>query len=250
MFSNPYFSKYKKKSIFIWLVFAFQSGIINVGGFLACHRFVTHVTGFATFFGASSAKGKWLEALSMLIVPVFFLIGAMISGFLIDHQIDKNKKPFWNLTLFLLFILNTLVLLGGTTGFFQDFGKIESGFIEFILIALLCLMSGLQNASISTASRAHTENAVIRTSHLTGVTTDLGIGLVRMFFYSKKSDRRIQESEANSLRTKVILSFVLGSLVGAVTFMKLQYGGFALSWAISLFTFLLSLKFTTKARQK
>jgi uncharacterized membrane protein YoaK (UPF0700 family) len=250
MFSNPYFSKYKKKSIFIWLVFAFQSGIINVGGFLACHRFVTHVTGFATFFGASSAEGKWLEALSMLIVPVFFLIGAMISGFLIDHQIDKNKKPFWNLTLFLLFILNTLVLLGGTTGFFQDFGKIESGFIEFILIALLCLMSGLQNASISTASRAHTENAVIRTSHLTGVTTDLGIGLVRMFFYSKKSDRRIQESEANSLRTKVILSFVLGSLVGAVTFMKLQYGGFALSWAISLFTFLLSLKFTTKARQK
>ena len=70
-----------------WLLLAFMAGTINSGGFLACGRWVTHVTGFATFFGIDLVTGEYKLALSMLIVPMFFLLGSFVSGYLIDVRL-------------------------------------------------------------------------------------------------------------------------------------------------------------------
>jgi uncharacterized membrane protein YoaK (UPF0700 family) len=64
-----------------------MAGTINSGGFLACGRWVTHVTGFATFFGIDLVTGEYKLALSMLIVPMFFLLGSFVSGYLIDVRL-------------------------------------------------------------------------------------------------------------------------------------------------------------------
>src|SRR4051812_2049393 len=86
-------AQFNPQNVAIWLSMAFQAGAINAGGFLACHRFVTHATGFATLFGTEFTQGHLTTAFSMLSVPLFFLIGAMISGFFIDRRLRRNERP-------------------------------------------------------------------------------------------------------------------------------------------------------------
>jgi uncharacterized membrane protein YoaK (UPF0700 family) len=233
--SNSTLSAYNPKNVIIWWILAFQAGAINVGGFMACHRFVTHTTGFATFFGVEAAEGQWIEALGMLTVPMFFLIGAMISAFFIDRPHSDGSKPHWNIVLFLIATIMAGIVALGTAGEFGVFGEPLTLARDYLLLTMLCLASGLQNAAITSAS-----GAVVRTTHLTGITTDLGIGIVRVLTHSQVHQRREMEIRANWLRAGIIGGFVLGSFIGALLFLKVQYWGFLLPWLISFTLWIIS----------
>jgi uncharacterized membrane protein YoaK (UPF0700 family) len=70
-------------------------------------------------------------------------------------------------------------------------------------------------------------NSVIRTTHLTGVTTDLGIGLVRLLHRDPKDLKGFDdETHANLMRVGIILFFCLGSVFGGFVFKRLEYLGF------------------------
>jgi len=217
-------AKINSKSHLIWSSLALQAGLINAGAFLACSRFVTHTTGFATHFGTDLAMFKLNEAISMLLVPLFFLLGSMISAHYIDKELHLNRRPKYHIVFFLMSFFLTLVLALGVAGVFGTFGSKLSIEAEFLLIAILGICSGLQNAAISTAS--HNQ---IRTTHLTGVTTDLGIGLYKNIFLKNKN-----EKPKNKTRLAIILSFVFGSAIGAFLFLHYQYFGFILPLLLTL----------------
>ena len=71
---------------------AFQAGVINIGAFMACHRFVSHITGFATYFGYELVSGDGFAAAGMLVVPIFFVFGCMISGELVDIRLKLHRR--------------------------------------------------------------------------------------------------------------------------------------------------------------
>lgn len=223
---------------------AFQAGTINIGGFLACHRFVSHVTGFATFFGNEVTENGTGAAIGLLMVPLFFLFGSMLSGFLVDLRLKLHKKPKYYIAFGLMFFLTLVVLTAGVSGNFGVFGKAYDHFTDSTLVALLCLICGIQNGTITAVSKS-----VVRTTHLTGITTDLGVGLVR-FFYRKKLKEDYSESQANFMRMGIILFFLLGSVIGAFVFKKLGYLGFVLPASTSGLLFFLMLYFqaTRKAQ--
>src|SRR3954471_16296681 len=100
------------------MILAFQGGLLNIGGLLACHSFVSHVTGFATLFGLEVHDGNLRSAAGMLMVPAFFLLGAMLSGFLVDLRLKLHKKPRYYLVFGVLFVLLLAVVIGGFNGFF------------------------------------------------------------------------------------------------------------------------------------
>jgi uncharacterized membrane protein YoaK (UPF0700 family) len=207
---------------------AFQAGFLNTGGFMACHRFVSHVTGFATFFGIEASHGNFNGALGMLAVPVFFLVGSMIAGELIDIRIKLHKKPKYFLTFGLMFFLILFVLVSGIAGMFGDFGQPLDIKGDYILLAVLCMVCGIQNATITTVSKS-----IVRTTHLTGITTDLGIGLIRVLHRQKFNFTMDDEAKANLMRFGIITSFGLGSVIGALTFLKYGYYGFSIPVATS-----------------
>jgi uncharacterized membrane protein YoaK (UPF0700 family) len=234
--SKPIFSFQQDNKIdrFVLSSLAFQAGAINAGGFLACHRFVTHTTGFATQLGYDIAIKKWQDALGMLTVPLFFTAGSMISAFYIDRPMIENR-PAAIYKLFL--IISIFMLLGvflGEAGFFGDFGQEFNIGSSYILIALLCLSSGIQNAVTTSASFNN-----IRTTHLTGHTTDLGISLIKTL-YTKDSKRRLVERNKNQVRMLIILFFILGSVISSYLFLKYKYFGFLLPAIISIIFFILS----------
>lgn len=203
----------------------------NVGGFLAVHRFVSHVTGFATYIGIEIAYGNLFNMFSIMSVPCFFILGSMISGFLVDRKRLKGKSPSYFLTMSLVASCFFLVALLGNIGYFGAFGEPLDIYRDYFILVLLCMACGLQNAVITSVS-----GAVVRTTHLTGVSTDLGIGLVRVLFNRSTSLSSIKnEVKANWLRLGIILFFIQGSAIGGVLFLKYQYSGFYLPVLISFF---------------
>jgi len=95
-------------------------------------------------------------------------------------------------------------------------------------VLLLCFMMGPQNAVISKLS-----NAEIRTTHVTGIVTDIGIGieLGKLFYWNRRHpvvEQRLML--ANRDRLKVLgtlaLSFFGGGVLGALGF---KYAGYSVT---------------------
>jgi uncharacterized membrane protein YoaK (UPF0700 family) len=204
------------------MVMALQAGLLNMGGFMACHRFVSHVTGFATFMGYEIGQSHIDQALGLLAVPALFLIGSMISGQLVDIRLKLHKAPKYYLAFGVVFALILTVLIGGIFGFFGRFGEPMIMGRDYLLLAFLCLSCGIQNGTITSVSKS-----VVRTTHLTGITTDLGIGLTRVLNRDKLPGSVEDDIRANSMRIGIIIFFGLGSVIGAFGFRHWGYAGFA-----------------------
>lgn len=238
LYGNESISHYSKSNVCIWMLLAFQAGVLNIGGFMACHRFVSHVTGFATFFGYEVSRPDSSHAIGMLVVPLFFLIGAMISGFLVDIRLRLHKKPKYYLSFGMIFFLILIVLISGITGQLGIFGQPLNNSKDYVLLILLCLTCGIQNGSITTVSKS-----VVRTTHLTGITTDLGIGLMRLISGPIIHEDMTDEKKAVYMRIGIIICFGLGSVVGGFTFARFEYMGFAIPAITSGFLFITMLYF-------
>ncbi|HMG83957.1 MAG TPA: YoaK family protein, partial [Ferruginibacter sp.] len=82
---------------------------------------------------------------------------------------------------------------------------------NLIACSLLFAM-GLQNALVTSIS-----NSVVRTTHLTGLFTDLGIEISQLFFYKKEDEVKKLRSSVK-LHLVIIISFFLGCIVGGYTY--------------------------------
>jgi uncharacterized membrane protein YoaK (UPF0700 family) len=220
----------RRRNMLIWFVLAFQAGAVNAGGFIACKRFVTHTTGFATHFAFELATKNLHMAWSMLTVPAFFLLGAMITSFFVDLRLGENRSPNYRMPASLISICLLAAMLLGKFGYFGIFGDESMVSRDYLLMVLLCLASGLQNALFTNGS-----GMVVRTTHLTGVTTDLAASLVRLFFGHHRDWHHTKfDIKTSVARIGIIGSFVLGSASCAFLFLKVKYMGFAVPVLTSL----------------
>ncbi len=131
-----------------WFLLAFLAGTVNTGGYLACHRFVTHVTGFATLAGVDAAAGKWQDAVGILTVPIYFLFGVMISAYLIDHRVQAGKKPRYVWVMSAVTILLAAAGIIGEIGWFGPFGSELELHRDYILA--LRVVEGKKNSIFRT----------------------------------------------------------------------------------------------------
>lgn len=230
MFGHKLDQSAGKKVFFHWYLLAFNGGCINAGGMLAAGRFVSHVTGFATLFGIHVAHGEYEAAIGILSVPISFLIGAMVAGLMIDRRIYLGKRPHYD---YVMLASAICLAVSASMGFFDAMPEFGQNFHlkqTYVLLVLLCLASGLQNAAITSSS-----GSSVRTTHLTGITTDLGLGIARRLTVRGNDPRSLKENQANWLRLGTILFFAIGSAMGAWLFMKWGYYGFTLPFLIALY---------------
>lgn len=205
-----------------WFLMAGNAGFINAGAFIGVGTFATHVTGFATLFGVHAAQGELWPALTALFVPLFFLLGAFLAGWWVDLRLSSQRTPRYDWVMGLAALLLGVAAL---LGFLQDqvaFGQDQHFYQHAMLLSLLCFASGLQNAALTTSS-----GQSIRTSHLSGITTDLGRGLAQWLSLPDGELRRAEALRAR-LRAGTILSFILGSVVGVWAFHLLGRPAFAI----------------------
>ncbi len=182
-----------------WVVFyawilAFMAGIINVVGFMSFeHQAITHLTGTTSMLSAAIVDTNLSLALHLLCIIGSFFLGAVVSGMIIR---DSTLKLGLRYGVALLIESATLVLA-------VYFLKQQSP-IGIYLAGAAC---GLQNAMASTFS-----GTVIRTSHVTGMFTDLGIFLGHYMRGVAIERRRLV------LSLVVISGFFSGGISGALGF--------------------------------
>ena len=121
------------------------------------------------------------------------------------------------LTLVPLALLAALLLVFGLFGTGINF---FAGLFVPLTVLVLCFIMGLQNAVITKIS-----NAEIRTTHVTGLVTDLGIELGKLFYINRLTRERMVMANRKKLRlhAKLITSFFVGGLLGAIGFKTIGF---------------------------
>ncbi|MEY2879452.1 MAG: hypothetical protein RLZZ15_1832 [Verrucomicrobiota bacterium] len=175
------------------------AGCVNAVGFLGLHhQAVTHMSGTVTNFGMEIARGDRALAWHAFQVLLSFFAGCVLSGLIIRHSALKPGRRYG------VALLCESGLLFGATHLFRH----RSGSADF-LAAMAC---GLQNAMATSFS-----GAVIRTTHVTGIITDLGIAVGLLARREAVDWRRVK------LYLILLLGFFFGGLAGTLGFLRWSY---------------------------
>jgi uncharacterized membrane protein YoaK (UPF0700 family) len=203
---------------------AFSAGAVNAIAFLACERFVTHVSGTVTHVGMG--VGSVALAVDSAIVLGCFLVGAMTAAVAIDGRHHQGKKPLYAVPLVAVALVLGAVAFAGCAGIFGEFGGSEDT-AEFAFLSMLAFAMGLQNAAVATST-----GLVVRTTHMTGPATDLGLHLTTAL-YVQGDARRIALRQA-ALRAGKVASFMLGAAAGMLVATSFRYAALFLPAALVL----------------
>lgn len=213
----------------IWLILSFQAGFMNAGGFLALNSFVSHVTGYGTRVGMALGEHSWFQAFELALAPICFLTGAAYAGWLVDRRLMRGQEPRVLGGAITIAALNAIVYAYGEMGYFGHFGGELVLHRNFFMLFALCFACGLQNGLFTGLTSGQ-----VRTTHMTGPSTDIGLGLVKTFSTPRDDPERQKLAIANSLRIRHVLCFSGGSMIATYVFMTWTYEGFVVPLATSL----------------
>jgi uncharacterized membrane protein YoaK (UPF0700 family) len=197
------------------------AGFVNAAGFLGFAVLTTNVTGHAALFAERIALQDWKTARVVALWMFLFLAGAFISS-LIVSWIGKNQRFSYVIPILIeILILSGVALLGYRYDNSLVAKEIFAGSLLFVM--------GLQNSLVSMVS-----GSVVRTTHLTGTFTDLGIELAQVI-QKRREDRPALKGRIK-LRLAIIGFFMFGAIAGAYLFRSLRFYSFMIPVAILIFT--------------
>ncbi|TDE07294.1 YoaK family protein [Flavobacterium sandaracinum] len=188
---------------------SFVAGIVNVTGVLSVQTLTTNVTGHFAYFAEEIMKRDYAAAITFFVFTVFFLFGAFTSNFL--AELISKKNP--NLSHVIPISLEMIILIA--VGVFGIASNLSSSEGKWIAFAMLFAM-GIQNSLVTKISQS-----TVRTTHLTGLFTDLGIELSQLFFYKKPEEKKKLKTSIY-LRLSIIIFFFIGCISGGFLYNILE----------------------------
>ncbi|WP_298923175.1 YoaK family protein [uncultured Ramlibacter sp.] len=193
---------------------AFVAGAANAGGFLAVGQYTSHMTGAVSMVADHLVMGSVGMALAAAASVVAFVMGAATTAVLVNWGLRNGLFGAYCLPL----ALEAALLL-----VFGIFGAAIAAFPAFfapVTVLLLCFLMGLQNAVITKISKAE-----IRTTHVTGLVTDIGIELGKALFVNWDTGKPGVAADRRKLHVHAWLAgcFFAGGLIGALGFKHLGY---------------------------
>jgi uncharacterized membrane protein YoaK (UPF0700 family) len=187
---------------------ALIAGFVNSSGFVLLGTFTSHVTGSVGRFANDLATSQWAAATLAAVFVVAFFSGAFFASIVIQAQRSQVSRAY-GLALLLesvalaVFVVVALLMR-------KDDARILDA-----EAAILCFAMGMQNSLVTNLS-----GAVVRTTHLTGVLTDLGIESARWHYWlftRYKGSLAPRPSPAKAILLLTILSaFTIGAVSGAL----------------------------------
>lgn len=197
-------------------VLAFVAGAINAGGLLAIGQYTSHMTGIVSAIADNLVLGVFGAVGAGVVALLAFTAGAACSAILINW----GRRNFRTRQYAYPLALEAVLLLA-----FGALGSASGVVPQLIGLAapLLCFIMGLQNATISKLSGSR-----IRTTHVTGMVTDIGIEIGKALYWNRdlsvpeplrvKADRKKLGTLA-----RILGMFLLGGIVGALGFAHVGY---------------------------
>jgi uncharacterized membrane protein YoaK (UPF0700 family) len=207
MFRHKGNTRTLKHNLRIATLLSFVAGIVNVAGFLAVKRLTTNVTGHFAFFVDEVFKLNFWQGFIYFLYIFFFFLGSFVSNLLVEIISKTSNRLIYIIPTIIESIFLFLLAV---------FGQFLISKSPDILACSLLFTMGLQNSLVTRIS-----NATVRTTHLTGLFTDLGIELSQLFFYKQK-DLKDKLHSSIKLRLTIIAFFFIGGLLGGVFYSILK----------------------------
>jgi uncharacterized membrane protein YoaK (UPF0700 family) len=201
---------------------AFNAGAINAGGFLVVGMYTSHMTGFASMLADNLVLGNITLVLGAAGTLLAFVAGAAATAVLVNWARQNHLRSEYALPLLLeAGLLLVFGLLGATL-------NRQTPFAVPLTVLVLAFTMGLQNALMSKISASQ-----IRTTHMTGVITDMGIELGKLFYWNQGARPPELQVRANRIKLRLhamlLGAFMAGGVVGAAGF---KYLGFV--WVLPM----------------
>lgn len=199
------------------LLLAFNAGAVNAGGFLVLHMYTSHMTGFASQLADGMVLGNTTLLLNALGAILAFLSGAAVCAMLVNWARQRRLHGVYALPLLLeAALMFPFGLMGAITLTWA------TPFAVPLTVLLLAFIMGLQNAVAS-----KTSGGSIRTTHMTGNITDMGIEIGKMLYWNRRARHApltVRHDRSRMRRSGGLVGmFVLGGTMGALGF---KYVGF------------------------
>lgn len=207
MFSHTGKTRTLQHNLKIASLLSFVAGIVNVAGFLSVQRLTTNVTGHFAFFVDEIFKLNFWNGFIFFLYIFFFFLGSFISNIIVEIVSKINDKLIYIIPI----IIESVILF--SIALFGQFLILKNP--NLLAFSLLFAM-GMQNSLVTTIS-----NATVRTTHLTGLFTDLGIELSQLFFYTK-NEQKVKLYSSIKLRLTIISFFFFGGLLGGIFYTTLK----------------------------
>ncbi|MBE9635678.1 YoaK family protein [Salipiger mangrovisoli] len=203
--------------LFLAGVLSSVSGALNAVGFLIAGSFTANMTGNISAFADHMAGGAVLLSLSFLGLVAAFICGAAAAGFAIQSGERHHLRTIYALAIVAeaLFVLLLGVLLA-------LWPSVPQG----LLVSALSFVMGLQNAVTTMISSSR-----VRTTHVSGMATDIGIGLALLFGNPGARRDTLPKLRLHSL---TLVCFACGGVLGAVLFGLVGHWLFTLCGAVLL----------------
>lgn len=189
---------------------AVNAGMINVLGLITVlHQSVSHMTGNISMLAMALVNWEPQHIVYLFLVTLCYVIGSMYSGLILGNSHFQLGRLYgYPLSLVALFILLSWILLP----YFPRYGLLWA-----------CTAMGVQNAMVS-----HYKGAIIRTTHLSGVLTDLGLALGYRIRGLDVEPRRV------ILHVLILLGFFGGGLLASWVYPYLKLNSFLIPAVLSL----------------
>lgn len=219
---------YKTKYTLLWSLLSFKAGLINASGLLIAGSYVSHVTGFGTQIGLALGHHDFKFGIEILIIPIAFIGGAFIASLILDRNYSPYKVPNYPLVQSIITFLLGLIAFLFSIEVFDIHASEGPDEKSILLIGLLCLVCGMKNGLTTWATHGK-----IRTTHLTGLATDIGLHLPKLFQSDGSKSRYPESKKVTYVRFITLLSFSLGSCIAAMLIPIISYKVFYLTFVIS-----------------
>lgn len=188
----------------------FVAGAANAGGFMAVQQYTSHMSGMVSSMADNLVLGNVGLFLGGVFALLAFIFGAATSAILINWAKRKDLHSQYALPLAFEAVAMAAFGLSG----------LLDGVLTAVTVALLCFIMGLQNAMITKLSGAR-----IRTTHVTGLVTDVGIEIGKLFYRNSPAvlgrPPVMADRDKLGLLSTLIGLFFIGGICGAVLFKTL-----------------------------
>ncbi len=189
---------------------AFTAGTINIASLLIFLNFTSNVTGHYAILSAEISKGNWAQVGIVGLWIFLFFFGSFLSNFIVLNITRINQYLAHSLPI--LLEISCLLFVGIYGQYYYGETQREAE----LLVAVMLFATGLQNGLTASIS-----NFSIKTTHLTGTTTDLGI-LFSMFTKKKYRKNNALIGRAKVL-TSIMFAYVAGAVFSGLSYYYLQF---------------------------
>lgn len=204
---------------------AFVGGFVNSAGYVLIGSFTSHVTGNVGRLANDLAYRRYDASAAVMPMVIAFFGGAFVASMAIESDFFGRTANGYAAALLgeaVLLMLFTLISRSAI---------LPHPRAQDAEAAILCAAMGAQNSLVTRLS-----GAVVRTTHLTGVFTDLGIEAARWFRWwrgrvsttlrLKLSFGRNPPERPSTLKVSLLatiaVTFILGAMAGALLVVRLE----------------------------